>query len=73
MFIAERAKTCCVQHEKLPGEWFQTEPAGGEHSQEMSARKNQYVAFDRAYPADNAIGTGCNFCRRFAIGAAVAK
>jgi len=37
MFIAERAKTCCVQHEKLPGAWFETEPAGGEHAQEMSA------------------------------------
>jgi hypothetical protein len=73
MLIAERAKACYVQHEKLPSEWFEPEPAGGEHSQEMSARKNQHVAFHRAHAADDAVGSGCNLCRRFSVWATVAK
>src|SRR5207244_5805798 len=39
MFIAESAKACYVQHKKFPDEWFETEPASGEHSQEMSLEK----------------------------------
>jgi hypothetical protein len=73
MFIAERAKTSCVQHEKLAGEWFESEPAGGEHSQEMSARKNQHIAFDGAHPTDNTIGSGANLLRRFSVWATVAE
>ena len=73
MLIAERAKACYVQHEKLPGERFEPEPAGGEDSQEMSARKNQHVAFDRAHAADNTIGSRPNLFRRFSVRATVAK
>jgi len=73
MLIAERAKACYVQHEKLPGERFEREPARGEDSQEMSARKNQHVAFDRAHAADNTIGSRPNLFRRFSVRATVAK
>ena len=73
MFIAERTEACNVQHEKLTGEWFETEPAGGEHSQEMPTRKNQHIALDRAHSADNTIGPGANLFRRFSVRATVAK
>src|SRR3984893_945494 len=73
MFIAERTKACHVQHQKFPGSRFESEPAGGEHSQEMSARKNQYVAFDGAYPTDDTIGPGANLLRRFSVRATVAE
>jgi hypothetical protein len=73
MFVAESAKACYVQHKKFPDEWFETEPAGGEHAQEMSTRKNQHIAFDHAYAIDNTIGSRTNLLRRFPVGATVAK
>src|SRR5437867_10074089 len=73
MFVAESAKACYVQHKKFSSEWFETEPAGGEHAQEMSTRKNQHIAFDRAYPTDNTIGSGTDLLWRFPVGATVAK
>jgi len=36
---AERAKRLPRPHKKFPDEWFETEPAGGEHSQECPLEK----------------------------------
>jgi hypothetical protein len=73
MFVAERTKACCVQHQKLSGSRLESEPASGEHSQEMSARKNQDIAFDRAHTTDNTVGPGANLFRRFSIGATITE
>src|SRR4029077_1824561 len=73
MFIAERTKACHITTSKFPGSRLQTEPAGGEHSQEMSARKNQYIAFHRAHATGNPIRSGANLFRRFSVRATVAE
>ena len=73
MFIAERTKACHVQHQKFPGSRLESEPAGSEHSQEMSAGKNQHIAFDGAHATDNTIGSGANLLRRFSVGTTVTE
>jgi len=56
VFIAERAKARSAQQEVPATRCIETEPAGGEHPQEMPTRKNQHVTFDRAQPAHDAVG-----------------
>ena len=49
MFIAQGTQARRAQQEILAGPRFEPEPAGGEHPQEMPARKQQHVPLDRAY------------------------
>src|SRR5205823_3286490 len=73
VFVSEHTQACCVQHENSPGGGFEPKPAGREHAQKMSARKNQNIAFDPSHTAHNVIGPGANLVRRFAPGASVAE
>src|SRR5947207_3598888 len=73
MFVAESAKACYVQHKEFSDKWLEAQPAGSEHAQEMPARKNQHIAFDRAQPTDDTIGSGTDLLWRFSVGATVAK
>lgn len=57
MFIAQRTQARRAQQEEPAGRRFEPEPAGGEHSQEMTARKEQRVPFYGTHPPDNAIGS----------------
>ena len=43
VFIAQRTEACGAQQEVPAIRRVQTDPAGGEHPQEMPARKNQHV------------------------------
>jgi len=73
MFVAERTETCYVEHEKSSGGRLKIQPARGQHSQEMSARKNQYIAVDRPGTPDHTISAGANLLRRFSVGTTIAK
>jgi hypothetical protein len=73
VFIAQRAQARGAQQEVPAARRVETEPAGGEHPQEMPARKNQHVAFDRAHPAHDAVGPRAYLARRLSSGAAVTE
>jgi hypothetical protein len=55
VFIAQRTQACCAQQEKSASAWLETEPARGEHTQEVSAGKKQDVTIDRVYAFDRAV------------------
>ena len=73
VFIAQRAEARGAQQEVSARRRVETEPAGGEHPQEMAARKKQHVAVDGAHPAQDAIGAGADLVRRLASRTAVAE
>ena len=73
MFIAQRTQARRTQQEVFAGGRFEPEPAGGEHPQEMPARKQQGVALNRAHSTHHAVGPGTDLVRGFASGAAVAE
>src|SRR5271169_1935890 len=73
MLIAQRAEARSAQQEVPATRRVETEPAGREYPQEMPARKNQYVAFDRAHPAHDAIGPRADLAWRLSSGAAVTE
>src|SRR5271166_3636794 len=73
MLIAQRAEARSAQQEVPATSRVEAEPAGREHPQEMPARKNQHVAFDRAHPAHDAIGPRAYLARRLSSGAAVTE
>src|SRR5215216_528133 len=73
MFVAERAHACYVEHEKPCGSRLEAQPTRSEHTQEMSARKNQYIGVERADTRNNTIGTRANLFRRFSVRATIAK
>jgi hypothetical protein len=52
---------------------LEADVAGGQYPQEMSARKHQHRAFDRAQPANDAVGSGGDLADRFAPRATVAE
>src|SRR5208282_2480355 len=62
-----------AQQEVPAARRVETEPAGREYPQEMPARKNQHVAFDRAHPAHDAIGPRADLARRLSSGTAVTE
>src|SRR5271156_6815022 len=70
MLIAQRAEARRAQQEVPATSRVEAEPAGREHPQEMPARKNQHVAFDRAHSAHDAVGPRSDPGRRLSSGAA---
>src|SRR5271169_973314 len=73
VLVAQCAQARSAQQEVPAARRVETEPAGGEHPQEMPARKNQHVAFDRAHPAHDAVGPRAYLARRLSSGAAVTE
>src|SRR5271163_854890 len=73
VLIAQRAKARSAQQEVPATRRVETEPAGGEHPQEMPARKNQHVASDRAHPAHDTVGPRPDLARRLSSGATVTE
>src|SRR5208282_5027015 len=73
VLIAQRAEARSAQQEVPAARRVETEPAGREYPQEMPARKNQHVAFDRAHPAHDAIGPRADLARRLSSGTAVTE
>src|SRR5208282_869265 len=73
MLIAQRAEARSAQQEVPATSRVEAEPAGREHPQEMPARKNQHVAFDRAHSAHDAVGPRADLARRLSSGAAVTE
>src|SRR6516162_9584841 len=73
VFIAQRAQARGAQQEVPAARRVETEPAGGEHPQEMPARENQYLALDRAHPAHEAVGACADLIWRLSSRATVAE
>src|SRR5437899_3291078 len=59
--------------EKSPGAGRQSQPASGDHPDDVSTGKRQDIALDAAHPSDKAIGPGGDVLRRFSVRAAVAE
>src|ERR1700757_1727362 len=74
IFIADGAQTRGAQQEghAVYG-WFESDPTRGQDPNKMAARKNQNVAFYRAYAPDHVFSARTYLGRRFASRAAVAK
>ena len=73
MLIAQCAQARGAQQEVSSGRWFQPQPAGGEHPQEMAAGKKQHVALEGSHPAQHAVSPRAYLVRRFTSGATVAE
>src|SRR5207248_3040375 len=73
VFIAESTQAGGAEEKIFAGQRLKTEPAGGEHSQEMPAGKKQHIAVNRAHSIDHVIGPGSDFGRRLTARTAVAK
>src|SRR5262245_15803426 len=55
VLVTEGTQARGAQQEESAGSWVQTEPAGGEHSQEVPARKEQHVSLDGAHSLHHAV------------------
>ncbi len=74
MLIAERTQACRAQQEVPPSSpGFESKPAGSQHSNEMPARKNQYVSLDPADPVHHAVGPRDDLFGRLSPRATVTK
>src|SRR6516164_1675544 len=73
VLVAQCAQARSAQQEVPATRRVETEPTSGEHPQEMPARKNQHVAFDRTHPAHDAVGPRANLARRLSSGTAVTE
>src|SRR5271169_1393213 len=73
VLVAQCAQARSAQQEVPATRRVETEPADGEHPQEMPARKNQHVTFDRTHPAHDAVGPRANLARRLSSGTAVTE
>src|SRR6266576_4985976 len=74
MLITERTQAGRAQKKMSSGSpRFESEPAGGEHSNKMPAGKNQRVSPDLAHPAHHAIRPRADLSRRLSPGTTVTK
>src|SRR5262249_56822450 len=73
VLISERTQARRAQQEESGGSRLETEPAGGEHAQEVAARKEHHVTLDGADTAHHAIRSDADMVGRFPTGTAVAE
>src|SRR6266404_6728648 len=73
VLVAEPAEGCGAEHEITPARRFEAEPACGEHTQNMGARKHQDVTLDGPYTIDDTVGARAHLVRGLASGTAVAE
>src|SRR6266851_1892937 len=73
VLVAEEAEARGGEREIAPSRRFEAEPTGGEHAQDMGARKYQDIAADGAHAADDAIGPCPDLVRSFPARATVAE
>src|SRR5262245_46820216 len=64
VLVSERAQACRAQEKETSGSRLEAEPAGGEHPEKMSARKQQHVARSPAHPAHHLVGPRAHLRRR---------
>ena len=71
-FVTERTEARRAQFEgPAVDRRLEPDPAGGQHPDEMTARKKQHVVLHRAHAAHHAVRARRHLRRRFAAGAAV--
>src|SRR6516162_3042979 len=73
VLVAENAEARCAEQQVTPGRRLEAEPAGGEHSRDMGARKDRDIALDSAYALNNPVGPCGYLTRSFASRAPVAE
>src|SRR5262249_53926386 len=73
MLIAQRAEARGAEQQVSCCPRCEPEPAGGEHPQEMAARKHQHIRGRRSYAAQHAVGPRTDLLRRFTARTAVAE
>src|SRR5580698_918881 len=74
MLITERAQARRVQQQMLShAAWAESQPAVGQHPDEMSAGKKEHIAGDCSGTLHHAIRALTYLRRRFATGAAVSE
>src|SRR5713226_3673150 len=73
VLVPHRAETGRTEQEVPARPRFEPEPARGEHSEKVSARKEQDVPFDRPHPAYHPVGPCSDLIRRLPSRAAVAE
>src|SRR5215472_8624477 len=66
VLVAENAEARCAEQQVTPGRCLEAEPAGGEHSRDMGARKDRDIALDSAYALNNPVGPRGYLTRSFA-------
>ena len=73
MFIAQRAQTGGAQQEVSSGPRLKPHPAGGEHPQEVAARKKEHSRSGGSHPGQYAVSPRAHLVRRFTAWATVAE
>src|SRR5260370_22646693 len=73
MFVPHRTETGRSKHEVPARPRVEPEPARGQHSEKVSARKEQDLPFDRPHPAYHPVGPCSDLIRRLPSRAAVAE
>src|SRR5262249_9172191 len=73
VLVPERADAGRAEKEILAGPGLPPEPPRREHSQEVSAREQQRVALDAAYPPDDTVGPGADLIGRLPSRNAIAE
>src|SRR6185436_3818600 len=73
MFIAQGAEAGRSEQEVSTAPWFESEPASGEHPQEMPAREQKHVPLDLPHSVHNPVGPDADLIRRFPFRTAVVK
>src|SRR5947199_5426686 len=74
VFISDRAQARRAQKEgHTMHRWFESDPAGGQHPNEVPTREEQYIPSNHSDAAQHIFGSCSYLGRRFASRAAVAK
>src|SRR6266540_7570192 len=73
MLVPHRTETSRAEQEVPARPRVEPEPARGEHSEKMPARKEQHVASDCPHPAYHSVGPRSDLVRRLPFRAAVAE
>src|SRR5947209_20141670 len=73
VLVPQNAEAGGTQQQIPADGWLASEPPGGEHTQEVAARKNQHVGSDGSHPAQRPVCARRDLLWRFASWTAVAK
>jgi len=73
MFITQRTHAGRAQQEVSSGRRFEPHPAGGEHPQEVAARKKEHSRSRGSHPGQYAVSPRAHLVRRFTAWATVAE
>ena len=73
MLVAEETEARGGEAEKLPGDRLETDPAGGQHSEKVTAGEEQRISAGGANPPDDAVGPQRNLRGGLATGTAIPK